>query len=200
VIDEEGAMMKISAFGAAVALVLSATPALAHVGHHPTGGFLAGLAHPILGIDHVLAMVAVGLWAGLVGGRATLAWPAAFLAAMTAAALVGMVGPAIPWTEAAIAGSVAALGLAVALRLAAPAILGAVLCGAFAAAHGYAHGAELPLGASAGLYVGGFLVATAALHALGVALGRALGRDAPAWATRGAGGAVALAGVALLVG
>ena len=90
--------------GAALAMALLATPALAHVGHHPTGGFLTGLAHPALGIDHVLAMVAVGLWAGLVGGRAMVAWPVAFLAAMIAAAAYGMVGPWLPWTEIAIAG------------------------------------------------------------------------------------------------
>nr|WP_245259001.1 HupE/UreJ family protein [Salinarimonas rosea] len=192
--------MKFSACGAAALLVLAATPALAHVGHQPTDGFLAGLTHPLTGLDHLLAMLAVGLWAGVVGGRATWAWPAAFVAAMTAAALYGMVGPWLPGVEPAIAGSVLALGLAVALRLRAPLVLGAAACGAFALAHGWAHGAELPLGAGAGAYVAGFVLATAALHALGVVAGRLLARDLPGWATHGAGGAVAAMGVALLVG
>ncbi|MGP9819136.1 HupE/UreJ family protein [Salinarimonas sp. NSM] len=193
-------MMKFSAWSAAALLVLAATPALAHVGHHPTNGFLAGLTHPPTGLDHLLAMVAVGLWAGVVGGRAAWAWPAAFVAAMTAAALYGMVGPWLPGVELAIAGSVLALGLAVALRLPAPVALGAAACGAFALAHGYAHGAELPLGAGAAGYVAGFVLATAALHGVGVLAGRLMARDLPLWATRGAGGAVAAMGVVLLVG
>lgn len=185
----------------ALAVALAATPALAHVGHHPTGGFLAGLAHPALGIDHVLAMVAVGLWAGLVGGRALVVWPAAFLAAMIAAAAWGMVGPWLPWAELAIAGSVAALGLAVALRLSAPLVLGAAACGAFAIAHGYAHGAELPLGASAAAYVAGFTLTTAALLAAGAAIGRGLARvDVPLVATRVAGGLLVVTGVGLMAG
>jgi len=154
-----------------------------------------------MGIDHVLAMVAGGLWAGLVGGRALLAWPAAFLAAMIAAAAWGMVGPWLPWTELAIAGSVAALGLAVALRLSAPLVLGAAACGAFAAAHGYAHGAELPVGASAAAYVAGFTLTTAALLALGVGIGRWLARvDVPVVATRVAGGLMVVVGVGLMAG
>ncbi|GGK19402.1 HupE/UreJ family protein [Salinarimonas ramus] len=193
-------MMKFSALGAAALLVMAASPALAHVGHHPTDGFAAGLTHPLTGLDHLLAIVAVGLWAGLVGGRALWAWPAAFVAAMTAAALYGMVGPWLPGVELAIAGSVLALGLAVALRLSAPVVLGAVTCGAFALAHGYAHGAELPLGAGAGAYVAGFVLATAGLHGLGLALGRLLARDVPHWATRGAGAAVAATGLVLMMG
>lgn len=191
-------MMKSFAYGAAALLVLPATPALAHAGHNATDGFLAGLTHPLMGLDHLLAMIAVGLWAGFVGGRATWAWPAAFVAAMTAAALYGMLGPWLPGVEFAIAGSVLALGLFVALRLSAPLVPGAAACGAFALAHGYAHGAELPLAAGAGAYVAGFVVATTGLHAVGVVASRLMARDLPAWATRGAGGAVALAGVALL--
>lgn len=187
--------------GTALAMALFSTPALAHVGHHPTGGFLAGLTHPALGIDHVLAMVAVGLWAGLVGGRAVVAWPAAFLAAMIAAAAWGMAGPWFAHLELAIAGSVAALGFAVALRLFAPLVLGAAVCGAFAVAHGYAHGAELPLGASAAAYFAGFTLTTAALLALGVAIGRVLVRErVQALAARVSGAVLVVVGMGLMVG
>jgi len=187
------------------ALVLSlaallATPALAHTGAGATDGLMAGFLHPALGLDHVLAMVAVGLWAGLVGGRAVLAWPAAFVALMVGGALLGMGGMPLPGVEGGIAISVVALGLAVALRAPLPLAAGAAVCGLFAIFHGHAHGAELPEGAGAAAYVVGFALSTTFLHAAGVALGLVLTRVPFAWAPRLAGGAVAATGLLLLVG
>lgn len=183
----------------ALATVAAATPALAHTGAGVTHGFAAGLAHPLMGLDHVLAMVMVGLWAALVGGRAVWAWPAAFVGLMVAAALLALAGLPAPGAEIGIALSVVGLGLLVALRLPLTLAAGAALCGAFAFFHGHAHGAELPAGAGAGAYVAGFVLATAALHGAGIGLGWLAGRGAPSWLPRLAGGAVTAAGLVLLV-
>lgn len=184
---------------AAAALSALAMPAWAHTGVTPhVHGIMAGVAHPLGGLDHVLAMVAVGLWAGLVGGRASWAWPAAFVAAMVVAAGAGLTGFELPMAEIAIAASVFALGLAVALGLRAPVVVGAAVCGLFAVAHGWAHGAEMPADAAGLAYGVGFVAATVALHAVGLALAGLSLRHLPVWAARIAGGTVALAGVALL--
>lgn len=186
---------------AVAALAASATPVFAHTGAAPhTHGLLAGLAHPLGGVDHVLAMVAVGLWAGLVGGRAALAWPAAFVTAMAVAAMAGMAGLDLPFAEIAIATSVVALGLAVALGVRVPVVAGAAACGLFAVAHGWTHGAEMPADAAGLAYGAGFVVATAALHAVGLGLAAVSQRHLSPRVTRLAGSTVALAGVALLTG
>ncbi|KAA2242267.1 HupE/UreJ family protein [Salinarimonas soli] len=181
-------------------LTAAASPALAHTGVGATHSFLAGVSHPLLGLDHVLAMAAVGAWAGLNGGRAVWAWPLAFVGLMVAAALLALAGVAAPGGEIGIGLSVLVLGTLVALRLPLTLAAGAAICGAFALFHGHAHGAELPAGAGAGSYVAGFVLATAILHAAGVGLGLASGRLVSPWLARAAGGAVALAGVVLLVG
>jgi urease accessory protein len=173
--------------------------ALAHTGAAPAADFAAGLAHPFYGLDHVLAMTAVGLWAALIGGRALWAWPAAFLAVMVAGALLGLCGVALPGAEAALALSVIALGAAAAARLRPSLIGGALVCGLFALFHGQAQGAELPAQAGALAYVLGFVAATALLHAAGLAGGLGLARLG-LWAPRLGGAAVAATGVALLVG
>ncbi|WP_209424537.1 HupE/UreJ family protein [Pararhodobacter sp. SW119] len=171
-------------------LLLPATAA-AHPHHDHAGGFLDGVAHPLLGLDHLLAMVAVGLWAALTGGRALWALPLAFLAAMAVAGLAGTGGAAFALVEHAILASVIVLAAAVALSLRVSLAWAVPLVALFGTAHGWAHGVE----GSGGLdYAAGFLIATAALHTLGVALGR-LGPVA----LRLAGGAVALGGVALAV-
>ena len=186
---------------AIAALAAFATPAFAHTGVAPhTHGLLSGMAHPLGGLDHVLAMVAVGLWAGLVGGRAVWAWPAAFVSAMAVAAIVGMAGLDLPFAEIAIAASVVALGLAVGLGVRAPLVLGAAACGLFAVAHGWAHGAEMPADAAGLAYGVGFVAATAGLHALGLGLAAVSQRHLSPRIARLAGGTVALAGVALLAG
>jgi urease accessory protein len=123
-----------------LALAAAATPAMAHTGAGTTHGFWAGLAHPLVGLDHVLAMAAVGLWAALAGGRAVWAWPAAFVGLMVAAALVALADVPLPGAEIGIALSVVALGALVALRL--PSRCGrAALCG-LALFLGLAHGAS----------------------------------------------------------
>jgi urease accessory protein len=182
-----------------LALAAAATPALAHTGAGTTHGFWAGLAHPLVGLDHVLAMAAVGLWAALAGGRAVWAWPAAFVGLMVAAALVALADVSMPGAEIGIALSVVALGALVALRLPLTVAAGAALCGAFALFHGHAHGAELPAGAGAASYIAGFVIATALLHGAGIALGLTASRLALPWLPRLAGGAVAATGLVLLV-
>ncbi|MFC0407049.1 HupE/UreJ family protein [Roseomonas elaeocarpi] len=177
--------------------LLPAMPALAHTGVTEVSGFTAGFWHPLSGADHLMAMVAIGLLAGLLGGRAVWALPAAFLGGMAAGGALGMAGVALPMVEVGIAASVIVLGAAVALALRLPlaAVAGAaVLFGLF---HGHAHGAEMIEGAGAVTYAAGFLLATAALHALGVAVGRL--QSGPArFLARGAGAAMAVAMLALL--
>ncbi|MEI4484777.1 HupE/UreJ family protein [Frigidibacter sp. MR17.14] len=144
-----------------LASVMAAGPALAHPGH---GGLASGLTHPLLGADHLLAMVAVGLWAGITGRRAAVA---TFLAAMAAGAGLGLAGVSLPLVEPAILASVVVFGLAVALaRRGSAAALGAVAV--FALAHGQAHAAEAT--GATGLFLAGMLAATAALHLAGYGL------------------------------
>jgi urease accessory protein len=160
-------------------------------------GFGFGLLHPLFGLDHVLAMVAVGLWAGLVGGKARFTYPVAFVAMMVIAGLWGMSGAELRGVEIGIAISVVTLGLAIALNLTPPLAAGTAACAIFAIFHGHAHGAELPDGASGLGYAIGFVLATAALHGAGLGLAAVLAARAPVLA-RVAGGGLALAGVAIL--
>jgi urease accessory protein len=186
----------------ATALVLVPSLALAHPGlpghaHDLANGFL----HPLGGIDHVLAMVAVGLFAAQLGGRALWLVPASFVAMMAAAGLAGMSGVGLPLTEVGIASSIIVLGGAVALRLAIPVAAAMALVGFFAIFHGYAHGLETPETASGLLYGLGFVAATAMLHALGIGIGLAVGRLDTGHGrqlVRIAGGAAAVIGVVLL--
>lgn len=173
---------------------LIAAPAFAHTG---TGfhlhGWEDGMMHPFTGSDHLLAMIAVGLWAAYLGGRALWVLPAAFLAAMALGGALGHAGVVLPALETLIAASVLALGAVLAFGLSVPVMLGAVLCGAFALAHGMAHGAEMPANAAGFAYGLGFMLATATLHAAGLTAGRF-----GAVALRVIGAAVALAGLAFL--
>ncbi|RVT96395.1 HupE/UreJ family protein [Rhodovarius crocodyli] len=168
--------------------------ALAHPGHG-ADGLVHGLAHPLLGLDHVLAMVLVGVMAAQLSGRALWLVPASFLLVMALGGVMGAAGVALPFVEAGIALSVIVLGAAVAFGLRAPLAVAMGLAGLFALFHGHAHGAEIPENAGGLAYAAGFLAATALLHGLGVLAGRLR----PA-ALRVAGGAAALAGVVLLLG
>lgn len=181
----------------AAALFLAAIPAAyAHPGHGPATGFEGGLVHPLSGWDHVLAMVAVGLWAAQM--RAPRLLPAAFLAAMALGAVAGLwIGP-VAGMEQAIAASVLVSGLLVARQVKMPAAAGAALVGAFAIFHGAAHGAEMPATAGALSYGCGFLAATAVLLAAGVGAG-SLAARLPGRTSRAPGWAVAAAGLVLLV-
>lgn len=185
--------------GLTVAASLSASAAFAHTGVGAVHGFTAGFTHPLFGLDHLTAMVAVGLWAGLVGGKARLAYPAAFVGMMVLAGLWGMSGYPLPGVEVGIGVSVVALGLAIAFNIAPPVAVGTALCGLFAMFHGFAHGAELPEEAGALSYAAGFVLSTMALHGVGLVLATLIASHAPRLA-RFAGGAMAVAGLAFLAG
>lgn len=193
-------MMTIRHVGAlALLLGLVASSALAHTGVGSVDGFAHGLMHPLTGLDHVLAMVAVGLWAGLVGGRARIVYPVAFVGTMALAGLWAMLGGQLPGVETGIALSVVILGAAIAFKASPPLVAGALACGVLAIFHGFAHGAELPENASGLSYALGFVLATAALHGVGLVLAGLVAVRAP-FVARLAGGALALAGVAILAG
>ena len=184
---------------AAAATAGFSTAALAHVGDHSHMSFTEGLLHPFTGLDHVLAMVAVGLWASQLGGRALWLLPLTFPAVMALGAALGMSGVALPGVEIGIAGSVMVLGAVVALALRPSLAISIPLIGAFALLHGYSHGGELPAGISALSYGAGFIAATLVLHAVGIATGLIAGRLPVRFAARTAGGAIAVLGVVLLV-
>jgi urease accessory protein len=179
--------------------MLLATPALAHTGEG-TGGFLAGLAHPVFGPDHVVAMVAVGLWGAFLGAPAIVLLPIVFPLVMAFGGVLGILGVPLPATETGIASSAIVLGLMVALAARPPLCVAAALVGAFAIFHGYAHGRELPDGANAVAFSAGFVIATGLLHLTGIAFGLLTRWRAGRLAVRGAGGAIALVGLAYLGG
>ncbi|HEY4920385.1 MAG TPA: HupE/UreJ family protein [Xanthobacteraceae bacterium] len=186
------------------ALVLVPTLALAHPGlPGHTHDFADGVLHPLTGLDHILAMVAVGLFAAQLGGRALWAVPASFVTVMAAAGLAGMSGIALPLTETGIALSIVALGGVIALRVSMPLAAAMAMVGFFAVFHGYAHGVETPDNASGLLYGLGFVTATALLHGLGVGIGLAVGRIQGVYGrnlVRVAGSVAAMIGVAMLAG
>ena len=181
------------------AALLLATPALAHTGEG-TGGFLAGLAHPVFGPDHVVAMIAVGLWGAFLGQPAIFLLPIVFPLVMAFGGVLGILGAPLPAVETGIASSAIVLGVMVALAARPPLWIAAVLVGAFAIFHGYAHGRELPDGANAVAFSAGFVIATGLLHLTGIAFGLLTRWPAGRLAVRGAGGVVALVGLAYLGG
>jgi urease accessory protein len=191
-------MKRIGTGLAVFAASFAAGVAEAHTPGAAGAGFAQGFAHPLGGLDHLLAMVAVGLWAAQLGGRALWAVPASFVAMMLLGAVVGWTGVPVPGVESAIALSLLALGLAVTTATRLPVALGAALVGAFALFHGHAHGSELPAAASVLAYGGGFIAATALLHGAGLALGLAT-QARFAWALRLGGAGVAAAGVLLIM-
>lgn len=172
-------------------LLLLPAPAMAH-GLHDSGTVMAGALHPLGGLDHVLAMLAVGLLAAQMTGRAIWALPATFVGSMLVGGIIGAAGLPFPAVEPMILASLIILGVLVALatRLPLPALL--AMTALFGAAHGWAHGAEGPATGLA-LYATGFAAATALLHLAGIALGRGL----PALVLRGLGAGTAAAGLAL---
>ncbi|EIM29996.1 HupE/UreJ family protein [Microvirga lotononidis] len=152
--------------------LLATFPALAHTGVGSSASFFGGLAHPLTGADHLMAMVAVGLWARLLGQRALALLPISFLVAMLAGALAAMTRLALPMVEAGILMSIPVLWAAIAFRVKPPMVIAAALCAVFAFAHGFAHGAELTEGASPTLYSVGFLSATCVLIFSGARIAR----------------------------
>lgn len=187
---------------AAALAALAPMTAMAHTGVGATGGFAHGFWHPITGLDHVLAMVLVGMLAWQLSGRALWLVPATFVLVMAVGGALGVAGIAIPLVELGIALSVVVLGAAVALGIRAPVAVAMGIAGLFAICHGQAHGAEMPADASGLGYGLGFMIATAALHAGGLGLGFLVGAagDRYGLVMRSAGGLAALAGVAILTG
>jgi urease accessory protein len=160
----------------AVASMLVPTAALAHSGHGETAGLVHGFVHPFGGVDHFVAMVAIGMLAYQLGGRALWLVPSVFVLVMGIGGVLGAVHVQLPYVEAMIATSIVVLGAAIAFGIRAPVAIAAAVAGLFAVFHGYAHGAEMPAAGSAASYAAGFMTATALLHVLGIALGLALGR------------------------
>lgn len=170
--------------------------AQAHPGHG-AWGVVQGAMHPMTGWDHVLAMVAVGIWAVQLGGRALWAVPASFVTMMVAGGALGMAGVHVPMVEQGIAASVLVLGLLIAMSARAPLAASMLIVGVFAVFHGYSHGAEMPATSQGLSYAAGFAVMTAALHVAGMGLGLAANRLAHAQWLRYAGGAIMACGVVI---
>lgn len=177
-------------------LLVAATPALAHTGVHSASGFMSGIAHPLGGLDHALAMIGVGLFAAMLGRQALWALPLSFVAMMLIGGVLGMSGIEIPAVEIGITVSVVVLGAVVSLGWRWPIAAAMALVGAFATFHGYAHGAEIPAGSDATLYSLGFALASVMLHVLGIVFGLHSLRHMQAF--RLAGAAVATAGIFLV--
>ena len=187
----------------AAAVVLSAfgaTAAHAHMSGATGAGWAEGLAHPFSGLDHVLAMVAVGLWAAQMKYPAAWLLPLAFPAVMAAGAVLAALGFAVPGVEAGIAGSVMLLGLLVALTARPSLAVAATVVGFFALFHGHAHGSELPMTADPWLYGAGFVIATVILNGIGLVFGSAARRPVGRPLVRLAGAAVSTAGLAIIAG
>lgn len=182
----------------AIAIITPFGSALAHTGVGDTSGFFVGFAHPIGGLDHVLAMVAVGLLAALLGDRALWLVPAAFMITMTAGGALGLASVNLPFVELGIGLSVVALGAAVALQVNMPVSTALGFVGLFAIFHGHAHGSEMPETVSGFTFAAGFIAATAMLHCIGVGLGLTIGRLTRV--SQAAGGLIALTGIGLVAG
>jgi len=177
---------------------LVASPAWAHAQPGQAAGFLNGLRHPVSGLDHVLAMVAVGLWGAQLGAPAIWLLPVTFPMVMAFGGFLGLLGVPLPGVEIGIAASAILLGSMVAKEARPPLWSAAALVGFFAIFHGYAHGTELPPGQSGLTYSVGFVVATGCLHGTGIAIGLIHRWDWGRVALRVAGAAVAAAGVFFL--
>ncbi|PDV85806.1 urease accessory protein [Rhizobium sp. H4] len=188
-----------------LALAAVALPAVASA--HPAvgeaAGFSHGFAHPMSGLDHVLAMVMVGVFAFQLGGRAIWLLPATFVLVMAGGGALGVAGVNLPFVEIGIALSVVILGAVVALNVKAPLAAALGMVGLFAIFHGHAHGAEMPEDATGAAYAAGFMIATVLLHGAGLALGYVIGRAGESrsiFVTRAAGGVAAISGLGILAG
>jgi urease accessory protein len=183
---------------AALALLSTAGAAEAHVGTGGASGFVAGFLHPIMGLDHVVAMVAVGLWGAQLGKPAIWLLPITFPVVMAFGGFLGLVGVPMPGVEIGIALSGVLLGTAVLTETRPPLFAAAVLVGIFAIFHGYAHGAELPVGENALFFSMGFVIGTGLLHAVGIVIGLLYQWRWGKVAVRAAGGAVGVVGAVFL--
>ena len=171
-----------------------------HIGAGAQSGVMRGFWHPMMGLDHLIAMIAVGLWAASIGGRAIWVLPMVFPLVMALGAAMGMMGIALPMVETGIALSGLVLGVIVALTLTAPIGVAAAVVGGFALFHGHAHGTELPGTVGALGYGAGFVTGTALLHMVGIVLATLMRGGLGARALQGTGASIALAGGAFLFG
>jgi urease accessory protein len=191
-------LFRVSTFGFRILvcyILFAPAPAFAHIQQGEAAGFLTGFVHPISGLDHVLAMVAVGLWGAQLGAPAIWVLPVAFPLVMAMGGMLGLMGVPVPGIEYGIAASAILLGAAVLFEVRASLFLTALLVGIFAIFHGHAHGTELPPGQSALLYSMGFVIATGCLHAVGIGIGAVHRWTWGQKLLRGAGAVVAFGGV-----
>jgi len=180
------------------ALLSVTQPAMAHTGTGLPGGIVAGFSHPFIGLDHLLAMVSVGLWGARLGSPLIYALPVIFPAVMVVGAILGMLGVPVPPVEIVVAMSVLVLGTCIALSLKPPVRVASLIVAIFAVFHGYAHGKELPSAADAIGYSSGFVLATGLLHLTGIGIGALGDRPGGQIATRSIGAVIASIGVWLL--
>jgi urease accessory protein len=181
-------------------IILFSGIAVAHEGAGITGGFISGFFHPLLGWDHVVAMVAVGLWGAFLGAPAIYILPVVFPLVMAFGGALGVLGVPVPATETGIATSAVVLGAMVALAARPPIWVAAVIVAVFAIFHGYAHGAELPSAANPLSYSVGFVIATGLLHLAGIGFGLLVKWPMGKVAVRASGGMISLAGLGFLTG
>lgn len=194
--------------GALGITAMASAPAMAHTGLDMTSGLSAGLGHPVGGLDHVLAMIAVGILAAQMSSQSAkrhVLWivPATFVGLMALGGVLGMVGVGVPFVEQGIVGSVIILGAVIAWGRLLPQSVAMGLVGILAVFHGHAHGTEMPMSASGLEYALGFMTATAVLHALGVSLTLIVQQQLMRWqgvTVRVGGGAIALGGLSLALG
>lgn len=184
--------------GAFFLMLFAAANAYAHAEVGVAGGLVSGFLHPIFGPDHLVAMVAVGLWGAQLGSPAIWLLPITFPIVMAMGALLGLAGFPLPGVEVGVAASALVLGAMVALALRPPFWIAAILVGIFAVFHGYAHGAELPEAANPLAYGVGFVVATGLLHLCGILLGLLVAWKSGAWVVRASGAGIASLGVYFL--
>jgi urease accessory protein len=184
---------------AALGVAITPGTACAHIGVDPIHDLMHGLQHPLTGIDHICAMIAVGIWAAQRGGRALWMVPLTFVSVMALGGALGMSGVSLPFVEQGIVLSVIILGVLIAVAVRLPLALSMAIVGLFALVHGHAHGTEIPATASGLAYALGFIAATIALHTAGITFGLATQRSTSSQLTRLAGAAIALCGIILAI-
>ena len=181
----------------AAALLVATGSVFAHPGHEHASSFMTGFSHPMGGLDHLLAMVAIGLWAASIGGRALWAVPVAFVMTMILGGGLAVAGMTVPFVEQGILLSVIVLGALVLFAKRLPTLVCAAIAGGFALFHGAAHGMEMPLNANGLQYALGFALATAGLHAVGLGFGQVMAKIGTPLVTRISGSLIATAGLVL---
>jgi len=183
-----------------IAFLLGCGVASAHTDAGAAGGFTSGFTHPLMGPDHIVAMVAVGMWGAFLGSRATWLLPVIFPLVMAIGGALGVAGVPVPAVETGIALSAVVLGVMVAFAARPPLWIAGVIVGIFAIFHGHAHGTELPESANALSFAAGFVIATGLLHLCGIAFGLLVKWPWGKWAVRGGGAVIAGVGACFLIG